>query len=257
VGMAATPDGKGYWLTASDGGIFAFGDAGFYGSMGGTSLAAPMLSITPMPNGTGYWTVAHDGGVFAFGAADFYGRVVYNGDTGTPTGPMPQVTTSAIKSIFGLSSSTIDTGLPSLISVMANAQITGPRRIAAFLAEIRSESAFNYGSIETGCASTYCGRGFIQLTGQSEYAAAGNALGHNFLAPHQADAASLAWSAPIAGWYWSTSHNINALADKADINAVTRAVNGSGASSARLTRDCQYFRDVLKYYGQPIPALPC
>ncbi len=33
--MAATPDGKGYWLVASDGGVFAFGDAGFEGSMGG------------------------------------------------------------------------------------------------------------------------------------------------------------------------------------------------------------------------------
>ena len=35
VGMATTPDGKGYWLVASDGGIFSFGDAQFYGSMGG------------------------------------------------------------------------------------------------------------------------------------------------------------------------------------------------------------------------------
>ena len=25
--MAATPDGNGYWLVASDGGIFTFGDA--------------------------------------------------------------------------------------------------------------------------------------------------------------------------------------------------------------------------------------
>ena len=30
--MAATPDGRGYWLVASDGGIFTYGDAGFYGS---------------------------------------------------------------------------------------------------------------------------------------------------------------------------------------------------------------------------------
>jgi hypothetical protein len=30
--MAATPDGKGYWEVASDGGIFAFGDATFAGS---------------------------------------------------------------------------------------------------------------------------------------------------------------------------------------------------------------------------------
>ena len=34
VGMAATPDGKGYWLVASDGGIFTYGDATFYGSTG-------------------------------------------------------------------------------------------------------------------------------------------------------------------------------------------------------------------------------
>ena len=27
VGMAATPDGGGYWLVGSDGGIFAYGDA--------------------------------------------------------------------------------------------------------------------------------------------------------------------------------------------------------------------------------------
>ena len=34
VGMAATPTGQGYWLVARDGGIFAFGDAGFFGSTG-------------------------------------------------------------------------------------------------------------------------------------------------------------------------------------------------------------------------------
>ncbi|HWD52592.1 MAG TPA: hypothetical protein VG412_09340, partial [Acidimicrobiales bacterium] len=45
VGIAATPDGKGYWLVASDGGVFAFGDAGFFGSMGGTHLNQPMGGI--------------------------------------------------------------------------------------------------------------------------------------------------------------------------------------------------------------------
>ena len=38
VGMAATPDGGGYWLVASDGGIFSFGDAGFHGSTGAIRL---------------------------------------------------------------------------------------------------------------------------------------------------------------------------------------------------------------------------
>ena len=30
--MAAPPGGGGYWLVASDGGVFSFGDASFYGS---------------------------------------------------------------------------------------------------------------------------------------------------------------------------------------------------------------------------------
>ena len=36
--MAATPDGGGYWLVASDGGIFSYGDAAFFGSRGGQPL---------------------------------------------------------------------------------------------------------------------------------------------------------------------------------------------------------------------------
>ena len=45
VGMAATPDGGGYWEVASDGGIFAFGDAQFHGSMGGEPLNKPVVGI--------------------------------------------------------------------------------------------------------------------------------------------------------------------------------------------------------------------
>jgi len=71
-GMSATPDGQGYWLVASDGGIFAFGDAGFKGSMGGSHLNAPVTGMATDPAGGGYWLVAADGGVFSFGAP-FYG----------------------------------------------------------------------------------------------------------------------------------------------------------------------------------------
>ena len=45
VGMAATPDGRGYWLVASDGGIFAYGDAGFYGSAGSSTLNRPVVGM--------------------------------------------------------------------------------------------------------------------------------------------------------------------------------------------------------------------
>ena len=64
VGMAATPDGGGYWLVASDGGIFSYGDAGFYGSTGGLPLNKPIVGMAATPDGGGYWLVASDGGIF-------------------------------------------------------------------------------------------------------------------------------------------------------------------------------------------------
>ena len=71
--MAATPDGKGYWLVAADGGIFAYGDAAFYGSTGGLHLNQPVVGMAATPDGKGYWLVAADGGIFAYGDAAFYG----------------------------------------------------------------------------------------------------------------------------------------------------------------------------------------
>jgi uncharacterized protein YkwD len=72
-GIAATPRGHGYWLVASDGGIFSFGDARFYGSTGGRTLSAPIVGSDRPRRGRGYWLMARDGGVFGFGAAAFLG----------------------------------------------------------------------------------------------------------------------------------------------------------------------------------------
>ena len=73
VGMAATPDGGGYWLVGSDGGIFSFGDATFYGSTGGLNLNAAVVGMAVTHDGGGYWLVASDGGIFSYGDAPFYG----------------------------------------------------------------------------------------------------------------------------------------------------------------------------------------
>ena len=73
VGMASTPDNRGYWLVAADGGIFAFGDAAFHGSTGGITLNRPIVGMAGTPSGGGYWLVASDGGIFAFGDAGFHG----------------------------------------------------------------------------------------------------------------------------------------------------------------------------------------
>ena len=80
VGITPTVTTSGYWEVASDGGIFTFGDAHFYGSMGGT-LARPVVGMASTSDGLGYWEVASDGGIFTFGDAHFYGSL-----GGTPTG---------------------------------------------------------------------------------------------------------------------------------------------------------------------------
>jgi hypothetical protein len=72
VGIAVTPDNQGYWLVASDGGVFAFGDAQYYGGMGGKHLNQPIVGMAADDATGGYWLVAADGGIFSFNAP-FYG----------------------------------------------------------------------------------------------------------------------------------------------------------------------------------------
>jgi hypothetical protein len=84
---------SGYWMVASDGGIFSFGDAKFFGSTGNIKLNQPIVGIAATPTGNGYWMVATDGGIFSFGDAKFFGstgNVKLNkpivGMTSSPTG---------------------------------------------------------------------------------------------------------------------------------------------------------------------------
>jgi subtilisin family serine protease len=73
-GTVPTPrDSLGYWMVATDGGIFAFGDAGFFGSTGDLVLNSPIVGMARTVTGRGYWMVAADGGIFTFGDAKFFG----------------------------------------------------------------------------------------------------------------------------------------------------------------------------------------
>jgi hypothetical protein len=71
--LVPTATNGGYWLVASDGGIFAFGDAVFRGSMGSTPLNRPVTGMVRF--GDGYLMVAEDGGIFAFSNLDFLGSL--------------------------------------------------------------------------------------------------------------------------------------------------------------------------------------
>jgi hypothetical protein len=80
--MVPSTDDHGYFMVASDGGVFAFGDATFAGScysIGGCSGAA--VSVMPDASGHGYWLVTSTGAVYGFGDAPFLGAP---GNTGAP-----------------------------------------------------------------------------------------------------------------------------------------------------------------------------
>jgi hypothetical protein len=68
------PD-EGYWLVGSDGGIFSFGSANFYGSTGSLHLQRPVVGIVATADHGGYWLDASDGGVFSYGDTSFYGSI--------------------------------------------------------------------------------------------------------------------------------------------------------------------------------------
>ncbi|HZQ28831.1 MAG TPA: PQQ-binding-like beta-propeller repeat protein [Acidimicrobiales bacterium] len=69
------PPTDGYWMGGRDGGVFAFGNALFQGSMGGTPLNQPIVGMASTPDRRGYWLVASDGGIFSFGTARFFGSM--------------------------------------------------------------------------------------------------------------------------------------------------------------------------------------
>ena len=73
--ISAPAAARGYYLVGSDGGVFTFGGAEFYGSTGSLKLQRPIVGITSTVNDGGYWLVASDGGIFSFGDAGYYGSV--------------------------------------------------------------------------------------------------------------------------------------------------------------------------------------
>jgi hypothetical protein len=82
VGMVPSADNAGYFMVASDGGVFAFGDATFAGScysVGGCSGAA--VAVMPDASGHGYWLVTQTGNIYAFGDAGYFGAP---GNSGSP-----------------------------------------------------------------------------------------------------------------------------------------------------------------------------
>lgn len=131
--------------------------------------------------------------------------------------------------------------LPFLNAAMEEGEINTPLRAAMFLAQLGHESmSFRYfeeiasgaayegrrdlGNIEKGDGKRFKGRGPIQLTGRSNYKAAGEALGLDLLGdPESAATPEVGFRTSV--WFWTT-RKLNELADEGAIKTVTKRING-------------------------------
>lgn len=101
----------------------------------------------------------------------------------------------------------------------------------------------NLGNTQAGDGARYIGRGFIQLTGRTNYTAAGDALGLD-LVNHPELAEDRANAARIAVWFWTT-HRIGPAARSGNVREVTRIVNGHQIGLADRERRYRRYRSVL------------
>ena len=69
VSLAAAPSGRGYWLVARDGGVFAV-NVSFRGSVPERRASTRAVQIRVSESGEGYYVAGEDGAVFAFGDAE-------------------------------------------------------------------------------------------------------------------------------------------------------------------------------------------
>ena len=134
---------------------------------------------------------------------------------------------------------------PLLNTAMVRYQIVGPKRIAAFIAQIghesgqlryvkeiwgptkaqvRYEGRADLGNSQPGDGSKFRGRGLIQITGRANYMACGEGLGLDLIKqPELLEKPQHACMS--AAWFWATNR-LNTLADVGDITKISRRING-------------------------------
>ena len=135
--------------------------------------------------------------------------------------------------------------VPVLNAAMGHYQIIGPKRVAAFIAQIghesgqlkyvkeiwgptaaqaRYEGRKDLGNTVAGDGSKYRGRGLIQITGRANYIACGEGLGLDLIKqPELLEKPQHACMS--AAWFWATK-GLSTLADAGQFDKITRRING-------------------------------
>ena len=141
--------------------------------------------------------------------------------------------------------------VPVLNAAMVHYQIIGPKRVAAFIAQIGHESGQlkyvkeiwgptaaqakyegrkDLGNTVAGDGSKYRGRGLIQITGRANYIACGEALGLDLIKqPELLEKPQHACMS--AAWFWATK-GLSTLADAGQFDKITQRINGGQNGAA-------------------------
>ena len=124
---------------------------------------------------------------------------------------------------------------------MSEYEINTPIRQQMFLAQIGHESGQlqyseeiacgkayegrkDLGNIQEGDGQRFKGRGFIQITGRSNYGTISRAFGVDFLATPEL-LSQPEWCVKSACWWWK-EHGLNQIADSGDFKKATKRING-------------------------------
>lgn len=177
---------------------------------------------------------------------DFISQIFKRGNSNQSDDPIGQwIGLAKFQSATGLTDQQAMDWYPHVRTACLEYDITGPVRVAAFLAQVghesggfkhtreiwgptaaqkRYEGRKDLGNTQPGDGSKYRGRGLIQITGRFNYQKASDALGIGLVSvPEQLELKP--WAARSAAWWWST-HGCNELADLGDFERLTRRING-------------------------------
>jgi putative chitinase len=115
------------------------------------------------------------------------------------------------------------------------------------IANIVYSDRMGNGAEQTGEGWKYRGRGLKQLTGKSNYQLLTNALSVDFVTrPELLEQSEFAVKSAM--WFWS-SNNCNNYADKADIEGLTRKINGGTNGLADRIRRYKLALNAFKHYS--------
>jgi hypothetical protein len=186
VGMAAAPTGRGYWLAASDGGVFSYGRAKFYGSAANLHLKASVVGMAATPTGRGYWLATSDGGVFSYGSATFSGSAA---------------NLHLRASVVGMAAAPTGRGY---WLVASNGGVFSYGRVAFYGSAVNAQPA----SPVVGMAATPTGRGYWLVTSNGQVFSYGSARSYGSAGNLHPKASVVGMAATPTGLgYWLVTSN--------------------------------------------------